>query len=69
MARRIQYALPAVEKPSFENRPRGCVTSSPSVLLYGSHVNIIAVFDIGRCLSARRASTSITHKKIPLGLF
>ena len=22
IARRIQYALPAVEKPSFENRPR-----------------------------------------------
>ena len=37
IARRIQYALSVVEKPSSENRPRGCVILSPwcdSVLRY-----------------------------------
>ena len=29
IARRTQYALPVAEKPSFENRPRGCVILSP----------------------------------------
>ena len=29
IARRIQYALPLVETPSIENRPRGCVILSP----------------------------------------
>ena len=29
IAGRIRYALPVVEKPSSENRPRGCVVLSP----------------------------------------
>ena len=29
IAGRIQYALPAIEKPSLENRPRGCAILSP----------------------------------------
>ena len=72
IARRIQYVLPDVEKPSFERRPRGVLYYHPSVTVsYGSSQNLIrtpkVVYPVLQ--GAIVNSTYGTHKNLPVYIY